>query len=1083
MGAACLHSLLAIGLLLLSAPAAEAQPAGRDGAAGLFDQERFEALRWREIGPYRGGRSAAVAGVEMQPRTYYLGATGGGVWKTTDAGASWKNVSDGFFGGSVGSVAVSDLDSNVVYVGGGEKTVRGNVSHGYGVWKSTDAGRTWAAAGLSDSHHVPRLRIHPRDPEWVYAAVLGHLYESHPTRGIYRTTDGGASWQRILHVSDDAGAVDLAMDPTNPRILYAGFWRVRRSPWSLSSGGEGSGLWKSTDGGDNWQEITRNEGLPQGTIGIVGISVSASNPDNLYAIIEAEEGGVFRSRDGGETWKRTSDEASLRQRAWYYTRIYADPEDEETVYVPNVRFHRSRDGGKSFERIETPHGDHHDLWLARDDSSRMIHGSDGGASVSFDSGATWSPQDNQPTAQIYRLSVDDHFPYRLYGGQQDNSALRISHRSRGRGISARDWQPTAGGESGHIVADPTDPEIVYGGSYGGYLTRLDHRTGEQRVINVWPDNPMGWAATDLQYRFQWNFPIFFSPHDPEALFAAGNLLFMSRDQGQSWAAISPDLTRNDSTRMGPSGGPITKDNTSVEYYGTIFAALESPLEAGVFWAGSDDGLVHLTRNFGESWVEVTPQGLPTWAMINSLEAHPTQRGGLYLAATAYKSGDFAPYLFRTLDYGATWTRIDRGIDRDHFTRVIRADPQRPGLLYSGTESGAYISLNDGRAWQPLQLNLPVVPITDMAVKGSDLLVATQGRGFWSLDDLTPLRQLNPKVISEPFHLFTPRTAVRLEGADADEPPANQGTNPPTGVSVFYLLDAPGKKVPVRIDFLQADGSLIRSFESPPTGGDDRPEDGSREAEELSPEDEEEDEKDPQVTTDEGLNHLVWDLRYPAPTRVPGMVLWGGKPQGPKAPPGDYLVRLTVGGDSTTAQFKVAQDPRSQEGPEAMQEQFRFLRQIRDKVDEAHRALLEIRQVREQLVALEKRLVADGGFSELVEASRGLRGKITTVEEALYQTRSRSPQDPLNFPIRLNNKLVSLATTVDASWHRPTVQAEAVREQLSAAVDAQVSSLSQIWAESLPAFNRRALEQGAPILSPPAVDSPPAASAPTSERTP
>ena len=596
--------------LALASPTDAAKKADRSGDHRL-DAELWKAYHWREIGPYRGGRSAAVTGIPGDRNTYYFGSVGGGVWKTTDGGITWKNVSDGFFGGSIGAVAVSAWDPNVIYVGGGEKTVRGNVSHGDGVWKSTDAGRTWTHTGLDDSRHIPRIRVHPKDPDLVYAAVLGHLFGPNDMRGIYRSKNGGRTWERIHFVSRDAGAVDLAMDPTNPRILYASFWRVRRTPYSLESGGPGSSLWKSTDGGDTWTELTKKPGLPKGTLGIIGITVSASNPDNLYAIVEAEDGGVFRSKDGGATWTRTNEDRSLRQRAWYYTRIYADPQDEEAVYVVNVQFHRSKDGGRTFTTIRTPHGDNHDLWIDPADPLRMVESNDGGANVSVDGGRTWTPQSNQPTSQIYRVSTDNDFPYRILGAQQDNSALRIRSRSTtGRGIGFNDWEETAGGESGHIVADPDDPDIVYGGSYGGFLSRVDHRTGELRDVNPWPDDPMGWGAAELEVRFQWNFPILFSPHDGNTLYAAGNRLFRSTDEGQSWQPISPDLTRNDKSKQGPSGGPITKDNTSVEYYCTIFAVAESPLAKGVIWAGSDDGLLHLTRDGGQSWKKVTPPEPP-----------------------------------------------------------------------------------------------------------------------------------------------------------------------------------------------------------------------------------------------------------------------------------------------------------------------------------------------------------------------------------------------------------------------------------------------------------------------------------------
>ncbi|MCP3962254.1 MAG: glycosyl hydrolase [bacterium] len=1034
-----------------------------DSHAG-FDESLFQSMEWREVGPYRGGRSAAVAGIPDQRNVYYFGATGGGVWKTDDGGKTWKPVSDGFFGGSIGAVAVSSWDPNVVYVGGGEKTVRGNVSHGDGMWKSTDAGKTWKHVGLADSRRIPRIRIHPRNPDLLYAAVLGHLFGPNAERGVYRSKDGGETWERILHVSDEVGAVDLAMDPTNPRILYASMWRILRTPWSLESGGEGSSLWKSTDGGDEWQELTSKPGLPKGPLGIIGIDVSASNPENLYAIVEAEKGGVFRSKDGGETWEKTNDERKLRQRAWYYTRLVADPADEESVYVLNVRFHRSKDGGKTFSRVDTPHGDNHDLWIDPGDPLRMIQSNDGGANVSYDSGKTWSPQSNQPTAQMYRVSTDNAFPYRLLGGQQDNSAVRIRSRSAfGSAIGVRDWEPTAGGESGHVVARPDDPDIVYGGSYDGFLTRVNHRTGERRAVNVWPDNPMGWGAAELKYRFQWNFPLFFSPHDPDLLYAAGNVLFASRDGGASWRPLSGDLTRDDKTKMGPSGGPITKDNTSVEYYGTIFAAIESPHEAGVLWAGSDDGLLQLSRDSGKEWKEVTPSvppkggkrnTLPEWSLINSIEAHPTEPGGLYLAATRYKLDDFEPYLYKTLDYGATWKRIDTGIDRGHFTRVIRADPDRAGLLYAGTERGVYVSFDDGASWQPLQLELPIVPITDLAVKERDLVAATQGRGYWILDDLTPLHQMSAELASSPAHLFTPRPAYRLGGRSRDEP-VHEGKNPPSGVVIHFLLAEKPEEgeegeegEELKLEILEEDGELIRAFTRKPDKGeeDEEKEDDSDQADDPR-----------QLEIEKGANRFVWNLRYPSARKFPGLVLWNSRLDGPRAVPGEYRARLTVGEWSAEVPFEVLADPRSAATAADFQEQFDFLIGVRDKLSEAHDEIGRIRDAKGQIEALEKRLGEDEEAEPLVEAGTKLTERLDEIEKALYQTQNRSRQDPLNFPIRLNDKLAGLLSLAAFGDRRPTAQMVAVKDELTAAIDAELAKLGELWETDLPAFNDLARE--------------------------
>ncbi|MEM7200423.1 MAG: glycosyl hydrolase [Planctomycetota bacterium] len=1028
---------------------------GGSAAAQTLDPEWLEGLDWREVGPFRGGRCAAVTGIPQDPDTYYFGACGGGVWKTGDAGRSWHNVSDGFFGGSIGAVAVAASDPNVVYAGGGEKTVRGNVSHGDGVWKSTDAGRTWTHIGLPDSRHVCRLRVDPSNPDLVYAAVLGHLFGPNPERGVFRSEDGGASWERILHVSDDAGAVDLAMDPTNPRILYASLWNVRRTPWSLSSGGEGSGLWKSTDRGRTWTELSGNPGLPTETWGISGITVSRSNPDNLYAIVEAEAGGVFRSKDGGDTWQRTNQDRALRQRAWYYSRIYADPVDEESVYVLNVRFHRSRDGGKSFDTLSTPHGDNHDLWIAPDDPRRMIEGNDGGANVSMDGGATWTRQDNQPTAQIYRVSTDQATPYRILGAQQDNSALRIRSRSlTGGSIGVRDWEPTAGGESGHIVAKPDDPDVVLGGSYGGYLTWLDHRTGGRRAINVWPDNPMGWGADELRYRFQWNFPLFFSPHDPDVLYAAGNVLFRSDNLGASWTAISPDLSTDDKTKQGASGGPITKDNTGVEYYCTIFAAAESPRERGLLWCGTDDGRLHVSPDAGGTWTEVTPSALPPWTLINSIDVHPHRDGGLYVAATRYKSDDFQPYLYRTLDYGQTWTEISAGIKPDHFTRVLRADPEREGLLFAGTERGIYVSFDDGTSWQSMQGDLPIVPVTDLAIAAKgDLVAATQGRGFWVLDDLSVLRQIGPPLLDASAHLFAPRPTERRAARRTNEP-KGAGENPPAGVALHYTLAAaPDADTPFELEILDAGGEVVRTFTAKPKPG--------------AKKDEKRDENKPDtrlLPTDKGLNRFDWDLRHAPAARFSGMVLWNRRLAGPLALPGRYTARLRCGDWTGEVPFEIVPDPTSPVTGEDRAAQFAFLNEVRDKLSETHRALARVADVRREVEALKKRAAElDDGGETVTEAADALTEQMKAAEEALYQTKSKSAQDPLNFPIRLNDKLAGLLSLVGGSEHAPTQQALQVRDELVAAIDEQLALLRRIWTEDLVSLERAAREAGVPAL--------------------
>jgi photosystem II stability/assembly factor-like uncharacterized protein len=1049
-GNAMHHCLRVLLLVALAAPSVLFADIDRDTFPA-----HLKALEWREVGPYRGGRSAAVAGIPSDRETYYMGATGGGVWKTENGGASWENVSDGYFGGSVGAVAVSEWDPNVVYVGLGEKTVRGNVSPGDGLWKSMDAGDSWTKLGLEDTQHIARVRIHPRDPDLVYVAAMGHLFGPNDERGVFRSRDGGATFERVLFVNEDAGAVDLVMDPTNPRILYASFWRVRRTPYSLESGGEGSGLWKSVDGGDSWSLLSENEGFPEAPLGIIGVAVSPTDNDNIYAMVEAEQGGVLRSRDGGETWVRVNEDRNLRQRAWYYSRIYADPADAESLYVLNVRFHYSKDGGRSFAEIDTPHGDNHDLWIDPADPLRMVEANDGGANVSYDRGATWSTQSNQPTSQMYRVSTDDAFPYRLLGGQQDNSAVRIRSRSAaGRVIGPRDWEPTAGGESGHIVARPGDPDVVVGGSYGGFLRVIDHRTGIQRSIDVWPDNPMGWAAADIRHRFQWNFPIAFSQHDPDVLFVAAERVFRSEDLGRSWTAISDDLTRNDASRMGPSGGPITKDNTSIEYYGTVFALAESQHEAGVLWAGSDDGRVHVTRDGGEIWEDVTPRRMPEWAQINSLEIDPFEPGGAYVAATRYKSDDFRPILFHTADWGRRWTRIDDGIEETHFTRVLRADPVRRGLLFAGTEFGLYYSLDDGENWGSLQLDLPQVPITDLAIRGDDLIAATQGRGYWILDDLGVLRQLDG---DEPVtRLYTPGESWRLSaGGRADDAGAN-GTNPHPGVTFHYALaEAPEAEETVELAVFTADGDApIRTWTRAPEEDDEA--DGGPNAPPRTD----------VLTTDAGLNRHVWDLRHPGMSRFDDLIMWADMRDGPTAVPGTYRARLTVGETVSEKTFEVWPDPRSISTPADYAAQFAFVAEARDLLTRTHDEIVRIRAVRGQLESVAGRLAdaREGDEPTPVEdAIEAFVEDVTAIEERLYQTQNESRQDPLNYPIRLNNKLTSLMRGVAAGDAAPTAQALDVKAELSAAIEAELHALAALWLDALPELERRIAGEGLSLV--------------------
>lgn len=1031
--------LICLPFSFLSLPQA---PAQKGNGKPAIDPALFSALKYRPIGPFRGGRAAACCGVPGKAALFYFGATGGGVWRTTDAGNTWENISDGYFGGSIGAVEVSTADPNVIYVGGGEVTVRGNVSHGSGMWKSTDAGKSWKHIGLEDTHHIPRIRVHPKNPDLVYVAALGHLYGPNKQRGIFRSKDGGTSWEHILYINDEVGAVDIILDPNNPRIIYSSTWRVKRTPYSLESGGEGSGLWKSTDGGDSWKEITRNPGLPKGTVGIIGVAISPVDSDRVWAIVEAEDGGVFRSDNGGTSWNRINQDAELRQRAWYYTRIYAGPKSKEEVYVVNVAFWRSEDGGKTFKSIHTQHGDHHDLWIDPNDPERMIVADDGGGVITHNHGKTWSTYHNQPTAQFYRVTTDNHFPYRIYGAQQDNSTVRILSRSDGGTIDESDWESTAGSESGWLAAHPKNPDIVYGGNYGGYLSRKNHKTKEVRNVTVWPDNPLGHGAAKLKYRFQWNFPIFFSPHDGDTLYTAGNVLFKSTNEGQTWTPISPDLTRDDKSKQGPSGGPITKDNTSVEYYCTIFAACESPLQKGLLWCGSDDGLLHVSRDAGKTWNKVTPPDLPEWAQINSIEAHPFEKGGLYVAATRYKLDDFKPYLYKTTDYGKSWKKIVTGIPDKHFTRVVRADPHRKGLLYAGTENGMYISFDDGDNWQPFQLNLPIVPITDLALKNDDLIVATQGRSFWVLDDLTPLHQLQPEIAQKALHVYLPRFAYRLPGGSTNEAPKTAGQNPPNGVVIYYhVKEQPRDEAPLTVELLDKNDKIIRTFSSKPK------------------------KKEEKLDVHAGMNRFVWDMRYPRAEDFPGMVLWGGLPA-PKAVPGSYKARFKVGEQYESIPFQILPDPRTSCTVEDMQAQFDFLMEVRDKLTDMHRGIKKLRDIREQLKTLTKRL-DETKHKEVIKAANLIIGKMTAAEEAMHQTKSKSSQDPLNFPIRINNKLVALAGGVATGDYRPTDQSNSVKKILFVEADSELSRLQELFQKDLPQFNDMMRKTDIPAILVPA----------------
>ncbi len=1081
----------------------------------------FASLEWRLVGPHRGGRVVAVCGHPAQTHTFYFGACAGGVWKTTDAGLTWRNISDGYFNVSaIGAIALAPSDPNVIYVGTGEHTIRGNVSHGDGVYKSTDGGKTWANIGLRETRHIAKIRVHPSNPDWVYVAALGHVWGPNNERGVYRSRDGGKTWENILFKSERAGAVDLSLDANNPRLMYATFWEAQRYPYKLNSGGAASAIYKSVNGGDSWTEITRNPGLPKATLGKMGIVASPAKADRVFAIIEADDGAVFRSDDAGATWQRMSEQGELRGRPWYYMHIFADPVNADTVYVLDYGMWKSIDGGKSFEQGQTPHGDNHDLWIDPNNPRRMIEGNDGGACVSFNGGVTWSTLYNQPTAQLYHVFADQRQPYHLYASQQDNSAMRIPSLASRGAITMVDWIEPGGGESGYIAVHPDDPNIVIGGAIGsgsgnGRLTHYDCRTDQERVINVWPEaTNMGVGAIDLKYRFQWTFPVFFSRWLGEktetvsmtasvysrSLYVAANHVFVSHDVGASWELLSGDLTRNDPDKLQPSGGPISKDNTGAECYCTIFALVESQHERGVMWAGTDDGLVHLSRDGGRNWTNITisPALLPEWALISIIEPSPHAAATAYVAATRYKLDDSRPYLFKTSDYGTTWTQITDGLPEGEFTRTIRADPVRPGLLYCGTETGVYVSFDDGARWQSLKTNLPVCPIYDLILKDGNLIAATHGRSIWILDDLSPLRQLQDEITAKDAYLLQPRDTAQWHmhrgwelGGKAPVNYRNVGTqqvayewretphgirrehwleagaNPPDGVIVHYWL----KGVPegdITLAFMDPAGNVLRRFSS-------KSQDAIKE-----------EDRELRLTKLAGMNRFVWDMLLTKSIKLKEGKHGEYSLNGPRVPPGTYEVLLRLEGlgglggleslesseglEGSKVQnvtnvtnltnlpnlpnrpnlrqaFQLFKDPRIVTGDADLQAQFGFLVQLQKKVNQLHEAINQLRTVRKQAQAWVERADAAVAHAHL----KSLIADLTQIEEALIQTKT---EDPRMFPSRLNEPLGTLTEMVGQSDHAPTQQMHDVYTMLAQKIDAQFITLQRVLTDDMTVINQQ-----------------------------
>jgi photosystem II stability/assembly factor-like uncharacterized protein len=1019
-----------------------------------LDENALKGIKWRQIGPFRGGRALAVTGVAGDPETYYFGAVAGGVWKTANGGLTWTPMTDKTGIMSVGAIAVAPSDSNVIYVGTGESCIRGDISYGDGMYKSVDGGKTWTHIGLEDSEHIARIAVHPHNPDIVYVAALGHAYGSNETRGVFKSSDGGKTWQKILFRDNKTGAIDLVFDPNNPHILFAALWEAQRTPWSLTSGGLGSGLYRSGDDGATWKRL-EGHGLPSGTLGRIGVSVSGADGNWVYAIIEAEKGGIYRSEDAGESWQLINPDHRFTQRAWYFHHIFADPKSADTVYVLNTGVSRSNDGGKSFEFIRAPHGDNHGLWIDPTHPQWMIVGNDGGASVSHDAGKSWTTQYNQPTAQFYHVAADNAVPYRIYGAQQDNSTVAITSRSDDFAIDRPDWYDVGGGESGYVVPDPRNPEFVYAGSYDGLITRFDKKSGQVQDISSWPLNPMGAGAAELKHRFQWTAPILSSPNDPAVLYHGGEAVFKTSDRGMTWTAISGDLTRNDKSKQRSSGGPLTQDNTSVEYYDTVFALAESPVEKGMIWAGTDDGLVQVTRDGGQHWVNVTAKEFGEWSLVSIIEASPHAAGSAYVAIDRHRLDDHRPYLFKTADFGKSWTKITTGLPDKSCVHTVREDPKRKGLLFAGTEHGVFVSFDDGAHWRSLKLNLPATPVHDLMVKNDDLILATHGRSFWILDGISALRQMESATASEEVYLYQPSVTIRYRGAGFTLPATVPvGANPATGVVIDYFLKSAPKEG-ITLEILDAKGAVVRKYSS------------KKVSEGTSPDDEESGISRPgeALPAEAGLNRFVWDMRSEAPARVPGAVSWGGRPIGPLVVPGTYSLKLTAGGKNYTAHAEIQKDPRVATTQADLEKQNELARRIRDRVNAGHEAVNQIRSVRGQLEDLKKRLGGDANAKPVLESSDALKKKIDAAEEKIIQPKSKSGEDPLNYPIQVVDQLMALQETVESADTVPTAACYTVFEELNPRLEAQLKAWQEIEAKDLASFNALMLKNNIPAIAP------------------
>ena len=1015
--------------------------------AGVYDS----VLQWRNIGPFRGGRSLAVAGHHSQRLTYYFGATGGGVWKTTNAGESWFNVSDGFFKrSSVGALAVAPSNPNVVVAGMGEAEIRGNCATGDGVYVSTDAGETWSHCGLDATATIGAVAISPTNENTMIVAALGNPFKRTTDRGLYKTTDAGKTWRSVLFVNDSTGAVDIQHDPLNERIMYAGTYCARRAPHEMSGGGEGSGLWKSTDGGDTWKNISANPGLPRGIRGKVCVAPSRSQAGLIWAMVESQYGGLFRSENGGQTWTRVSQDKNIRQRPWYFSRVYADPVESNVVYVLNVNWWKSIDGGRSFSRMPSKHGDHHSLWIDPLDRNRMILGDDGGACVSFNGGYTWTDLDI-PTAQFYHVALDNQFPYRIYGAQQDNSSVSIRSRTMGWAITERDWFPAAGGESGYVVPHPRKPWVIFGGNYGGFLERFDTRTEQHLDVSVYPENSIGEASKNIRERFQWTFPIVFSPHDSSTMYVTSQHVWKSTDEGMSWSRISDDLTRNDTTKLQASGGPITKDNTGVEVYCTIFAFAESPVKANVLWSGSDDGKIFVSTDGGSRWNDATPPALPEWALISIIEPSHFDAGTAFVAATRYKSGDEHPYLYRTTDYGNSWTAITNGIPVNSFTRVVREDPGRKGLLYCGTETGVYCSFDNGQIWQSLQYNLPVTPIHDIAVhsREKDLVVATHGRSFWILDDLTLLHQLADSILRAPMSILAPRHAYLINNGSYSSKAMSEGTNAPAGVQFTYWL-RDSLRSELTLEIVDQRDSVVRTFSNKKNEAGDEMKSSSETYDAPL-----ERRSSSALPASVGMNRFIWDMSLRGVTKVPDAVYWFGGPGGITVPPGTYRANLRHGSTTVSTAFVIVKDPRIDTRDGDFEQQFDLGTRIVQKAEVVNSTINTIAELTRQVSAWESRAkdAADSVTAAKVKSlAATINDSLSVIEKALIERRAKAGQDALNYPLKLNNKILALKSTVYSGDNRPTKQSYEVFDDLARRIDALVSAYERVRDTYISSFN-------------------------------